>query len=564
MRNRCLFLFSSPYLLETDGWMAKYYHNTVASRVLSLSGSPNDELPWETSAKWPDTDDSEDLDEGEQTIHYRKYKKRSYHILHDIQERIQRRDSNLVAKAAEAVTEIQAFGYPLLETKAQNMYMQALSIDGRPYDAEQVLQSLAQPTERSYGIVLDAYARQGRAKDAERLLLQAMDYNLAATIHFDTVLKAYAQQETLPAAQQAHTILENWQEASTGRFRPTAVSYTTVLTAWANCRGGVPAAQQAQQVWHQAQLHVHVDMAMGNMVLQAWSKCGQAEKALDLLHGFEETSVEELQPDVASYNICLSAVARSNLPQRAARTQSVLQRMIRRHQEGKGPAATVYSYNAVLQAYEDDDPERSEQLLQLLLQSPRLSPDGHSFGICINNWKRSKKRGKSSRAFSLLQLWMESTPQHTWTPVPFNAVLNAAAFDKASPKAFQVLQNTWKLLHMGYPRPDSLSYGIYLKALRYLRPRQARTMAQDAWDQACHQGLVTPMVQQQAKYFVQVPAAAAAKLPKAWTRHGQQQWTKGRQVQHQEEVKKEKEEKESTRFASLPVTETITQSGRDL
>ncbi|KAL7562038.1 hypothetical protein ACA910_011081 [Epithemia clementina (nom. ined.)] len=457
--------------------------------------------------------------------------------------------------------------------------------------AELILQEMRdrgiEPNVVSYTTVMDAYANQARLGDpkapaqAERVLFELLERseytsNLEATpVTSDTVINAWAQQGTLEGAKKAQEILERLEamsmtaggSTSSSRrtstpLRPTAHSYATVIYAWANSGGGTDAAQKASAILDRL-LHarrnskdaVRPDTVIFNAAIAAWASSGDPQcgtKADEILRQMQELHNDvyhDCQPDVVTYNSVLSAWSRSGHINAAVQAERILKEMILKRKEDpeKNPAPNVISYNTVLNAWSkstlDGAQDRAETLLKFMARPDQseIVPDLYSYSSVLNAIAKSKQPGKALRAKKLLDYMLDESSgiKHAeLTPVPFNAVINAAAFsavgtsDEEKREALQIAVTTLSLMRKHYVKPDSISYGNALKALANLMPSgKARyDMAIQLFTTCCEEGLVQDLAWNEVQRCAPLKyiderlnlgshVVSLRDLPKAWRRN---------------------------------------------
>ena len=420
--------------------------------------------------------------------------------------------------------------------------------------AESILQEMRDkgvpPNVVSYTSVMDAYANQGRWGDsnapaeAERVLfdlLERSEYssNLQVTaVTSDAVLNAWAQQGTWESAERAQQILERLEamtmtasKSSTGvakQVRPTAHSYATVINAWAKSGGGAEAAKRAQAILDRLLMKskqqndedaVKPDTVIFNAVIGAWASSGDPQcgsKAVELLRQMKDLDqglyCENCQPDVVTYNSILSAWSRSGHMNAATQAEKILKDMIvaRKEDPESNPAPNVISYNTVLHAWSkstlEGAAERSETLLKYMARSEQgdIVPDVYSYSTVLDAIAKSKQPGKALRAKKLLEHMLESSEikPEKLTPVPFNAVINAAAFsavgtcDEERREALEVAVSIFPMMTKADVNKDTISYGNLLKALANLMAAGDKRyeMALRLFVDCCDKGLVEDLV----------------------------------------------------------------------
>ena len=511
--------------------------------------------------------------------------------------------------------------------------------------AELILQEMRdrgiEPNVISYSSVMDAYANQARLGDpkapaeAERVLfdlLERSEYssNLQATpVTSDTVINAWAQQGTLEGAKKAQEILERLEamsitangkasssaKASTS-LRPTAHSYATVICAWANSGGGTDAAQKASAILDRL-LHarqksnddttVSPDTVIFNAVIAAWASSGDPQcgtKADEILRQMNELRNDvhyDCQPDVVTYNSVLSAWSRCGHINAAVQAERILKEMIlKRKEDPEGnPAPNVISYNTVLNAWSkstlDGSQDRAETLLKFMSRPDQgdIVPDLYSFSSVLNAIAKSKQPGKALRAKKLLDYMLDDSSgiKHAdLTPVPFNAVINAAAFsavgtcDEEKREALQIAVSTLSHMRKLNVKRDTITYGNALKAFANLMPpgRARYDMAIELFTDCCEEGLVEDLAWNEVQRCIPLKflderlhlglhhyhGVSLRELPKSWRRNARFWSRKRRQQSNSRDFSENRTPSTSdvSRFLrrQIAISEPSYQSGRDM
>ena len=182
------------------------------------------------------------------------------------------------------------------------------------------------------------------------------------------------------------------------------------------------------------------------------------------------------------------------------------------------PAPNTVSYNCVLHAWSrsssESAVERAEAILQFMIKSndPKIAPDAYSFTSVLNTLAKSKQPNKAQRARQYLEMMLNmhaQTKRNALRPtqVPFNAVLNAAAFsalgtpEEEQRMALKTAVETFSLVKKLSIQPDMISYGNMLKVVANLVPRgSTRTeMGLQLFNGCCQDGLVGELVWNEAR-----------------------------------------------------------------
>jgi hypothetical protein len=566
-----------------------------------------------------------------------KWKKKRYFMMKDVQDAVRRNDNSALKKAEDMMERWwhlfdksgrQEMYRPSVQ--AYNLWLHAWAKSGRPdagIQAERILQQEMKPhvlpDSISYATVMDAYARQSKhdpsaAEQAERVLFELMEQSellsgaqLKVTpVTYDTVLNAWARQGTWEGAERAEQILKRLEAVGRQDIRPTAHSYATVINAWAGCSGGGEAAARAQSVLEgmMALKMVEPDSVIFNSSIQAWASSRDprsGSKALQLLQQMKDLSKQghDCQPDTVTYNIILSAWSHSGHINAASQAEKVLQEMVTAHREDpdSAPAPTTTSYNNVLHAWSKSSApaaaQRARNILEFMIKSDNkdIAPDVYSFGSVLDALAKSKEPDKASQAWSLLNTMLDmydATKKTSLKPttVPFNTVVNAAAFsaigttDEQRKEALKVAVQTFTLMRNSGVSPSTLSYGFMLKCFTNIMDAgQVRTdMALSVFDKCREEGLVGDMVWKEIRRAVPyqtlrekynlpprpVETLQVRDLPRAGSRslpgryRPRKQAPKRRSRKEREKARAPKARASAQRFRNI--SETSYQSGRDI
>jgi len=488
-----------------------------------------------------------------------KWKKKRFLMLKDVRNSIKLGHQSAVKRAQEMLDrwwklyELSGNDATFLPTtEAYNLYLNALAKSSDPDSgskAEEVLKSMEkqivgiQPNIVSYTTLMDAYARKKdptAAAAAERVLFDLITLSetvrpdlQVTSVTCDTALNAYAQQGTWQGAERAEQILYRLQQLGGDKnIRPTAHSYATVINGWAKCRGGSEAAVRAQAILKNllsTKNSVRPDTVIFNACIHAWANsrdpaCGsKAVQLMDQMRQLYERGGYNCAPDTVTYNSVLSAWSHSGHANAANQAERVLQQMVvgHRNHPDSAPAPCTDSYNNVLNAWSKSPMEgaakRAQTILEFMIKSPddNLSPDVYSFTSVLDALAKSKEPDKAVRARTLLDKLLEMNeathnPNLRPSQVPFNTVMNAAAFSKTGTteeqqrQALQVAVQTFSLMRAKGIPPDEVSYGIILKCFHNLiPPGLTRTnMAMNVFQKCCEEGYVGDMVWNQMRNLV--------------------------------------------------------------
>ena len=339
----------------------------------------------------------------------------------------------------------------------------------------------------SFSSVINAYAKQGLAEDAERLLgvmVDGMEMQERQVDNDNEFCDGLKPSEGT-SADINHLVA-----------RPNVYTFTSVINAWANTNNGEYAAQRANKVFSQLErLHKETgdpDLKPNTVCLTslmlAWARSGSAKQIKEADQIF--TRLKEIQQTVKSegngadgistfsYNNYIYAIAKSSLPDAADRAESLLNDllekkidghtgvvtpndttwtivaqafaqkgdgegaekiMLRRHEANRNKICesrpTAFFYNTVLNAWSrraltsPDAVNSCQRLLDWLEEQSKkensfIKPDVVSYSITLSAWNRSNDPNATSRSLEILQRMEEQVQRGN-----VNARPNSVAFN---------------------------------------------------------------------------------------------------------------------------------------
>lgn len=306
------------------------------------------------------------------------------------------------------------------------------------------------------------------------------------SISFDTVLHAFSKSED--GGEMAETILnrmEYFHQRSSGstntntiltHVKPSVVSFTNVVNAWGNMKVGNH-GKRAQSVMERMEAlydktspkdpALKLNTIIMNSVMDAYSKQGDGQKALHILHRMEDLHVHSkttrktsadtvtdpglvVYPNTVSYNIVLKAFVKGNNVRKA---QELFQKMLSFDDVNRMP--DTRTYNTMLSGYSSnnnnnkndivDGAKRAESILTHQIRSyqrhnnKNVKPDVISFTTCMNAIAKDRNCShKAKKTREILDVMWDLSKKNDdddddgSTVYPniytYNTVLNAAAF----------------------------------------------------------------------------------------------------------------------------------------
>ena len=219
--------------------------------------------------------------------------------------------------------------------------LRQLECRGRPEDSDAVL-----PTLVSYNACIKAYARAGRAQDAQRLLDELRN---STTLHPDkisyaTCMDAWAKSSENDAAERSERLLseleQEWVESQDPRVRPDVVAYTSVLHACSKQPQANPPTNPmellermnrfAQENPNATFLNAWIHL-LSKTARQVDRKAGVAQAAEEILDymrvEYEKSQNELMRPCVITYTSVINVLAQTGTVQSAERAEALLHEM---------------------------------------------------------------------------------------------------------------------------------------------------------------------------------------------------------------------------------------------
>lgn len=363
------------------------------------------------------------------------------------------------------------------------------SLSHAPQRAEQLLKWMEDERDRfpasvySYTSVVHAYAKHGKAEDAERVL-RAMEARLKEdpkgairpnVITFTSVINAWANAgqglRGAHMAEAARERLEDWHRTlKDDDLRVNVKLLSTLMQAWA--RSDSPdQGKNTERIWKDLltlraslseterneppnQLTVHPY----NGLMEAWSRSGHPEKAdkvlNDMLDKVANGDKNAVAPSNASWTIVAHGWARQG---DVKRTEGILKQMQAQYSAGDNSAKlNIAVYNALLLAWNKRKETRAATQAQRLLDwieeqaekgATDLRPNEISYGLVISSWRKGRNEVASKMVLQNLQR-MESSLKNNRSGavsvgLTYEVALAAISEGPADNKHVEVL----KLLH---------------------------------------------------------------------------------------------------------------------
>lgn len=325
------------------------------------------------------------------------------------------------------------------------------SVSGAKQSAERLLNQLEKdfaagdetmrPTTKSYGKVIDAYARAGDASGALRTLRR--------------------QEKQYKGGNKA--------------ARPNVICYTSVIDSLAKSAGkNRHAAHEAQDLliamlarYDEGDSAFKPDVKVFSVAIDAWSKSHAREapdRSLELLDLMNQYMVK---PDIIVYNILINTLAHNSDNSYYRRKIDAILNSIESDPNLK---ADSFTYNAALKGMSPQDGERLLSHWEKLYKKGSVDerPDSFSYTAVMRAWANSNIRGFEDKVLEILD-WMEENDVVGMNRIAYNEALRALSRSfnpRAGPKAevvFEQLLNRYHSTGVKQDKPDKFTYFSIIK-----------------------------------------------------------------------------------------------------
>ena len=228
----------------------------------------------------------------------------------------------------------------------------------------------------TYSNVIAAFAKRGRAQEAEKVLQELIKEYTATQdpglrpnrIHFTSLIDAHVKSSTRGYAFKAEEILYRMEEVAKDTnntdLLPSSATYTTVLNAWAKSReiGAVERAealiQRMMERYESGDDLVKPNIRCYTMLLHCYAKSRskisamKAEETLQMLHNKFKGGHKELKPHVQAYANVLDAWSNSGAVEAPDRVEALLVEMERKASEdGFDTFPNEFCYTAAISTW---------------------------------------------------------------------------------------------------------------------------------------------------------------------------------------------------------------------
>ena len=214
------------------------------------------------------------------------------------------------------------------------------------------------------------------------------------------------------------------------------ISISTVMQAWVEHRKPEQAEAWLHELesWRKSQSNAYLcglrpNNIMYTTVLSGWAKVGNAERALDILErqmdDFQHGN-DEAQPDVATFNCVLDALAKSKDQSAWKKAETILAQMKEYATVlGWNCAPDIHTWTILLACYGRHKPRRAERLLKEL-EAERQPVSLVAYNTMLNGYAQA---GKFLAALELLEK-LEASPDLAPDETSYNTVLSSYVASK--------------------------------------------------------------------------------------------------------------------------------------
>ena len=340
-----------------------------------------------------------------------------------------------------------------------------------------------------------------RVIDERRAGNQHADLTVA---DYNCLLEGWARSgQGVAAAERCEQIIEAMQQQGP---LPDLVSFKATLMAWRQTGAAVrfsPARAQRLLEWmirlyrDGANEKALPDADCFDLVLQIWSRSGlkEAPKRTEQILGamerlYESVGLEKLKPRNTSFNAVLAAWSKSQQPEAADRTIAILSFMELLAATGdKASAPDSATYNIVMSAFARSKDtgagaRKADAILRRAEKAHQKDPshfdlDTILFNTAMGAWSKANRPGSFRKARSILErqkaLYAEGCKRCKPDVFGYTSVIASCAAETSTEpaeraEAYHVAVKTFQELEESDCQPNHVTYGIMLKACAKLLP----------------------------------------------------------------------------------------------
>lgn len=293
-----------------------------------------------------------------------------------------------------------------------------------------------QPNVISYNILLNAWAKEGEVRKIEDTIQRMIHLEIPGvspdSISYSTLLTAYARLGTPEAALKADSLLHQMLQLHNHGIesaKPNVISFNTVIQCYAelgNCTKAEEWLQRLQDLYYKHKdPDWKPDLAIYNTILRSWVVSGQPEKAENFLRQMilnDDTSTNKkdfkcdldhfIKPNSRTFNIVLSAWAKIG---EAERAEAILMEMHKLYIEDNfDTRPTIVSYNTVLDSYA----QKTKKITDTYMKKRKGRMKNRSCNMKDYSTAKGKKDAPWHRAIAILNhmMYLRKKGDETLTP----------------------------------------------------------------------------------------------------------------------------------------------------
>ena len=227
------------------------------------------------------------------------------------------------------------------------------------------------PNATSYGTVITAFAKQGRAREAEAMMFELLnEYEkqpnhldlMPDRIQFNALLHAWAKSGEEGAALRAEALLEKMHTiakiSKNNNLLPDVVSFSSILDAWAKSNNPIAASR--------------------------------AEAILQRMHEHDKSGALDMKPNLVTYCTVLDCLAKSRSTISANRAGVILEQMIARYEAGESNVKPdIVAFSIVINAFAKVGDANSAVKAQAIfdrMTSFRVQPNTKAYSSLLSAW----------------------------------------------------------------------------------------------------------------------------------------------------------------------------------
>ena len=231
-----------------------------------------------------------------------------------------------------------------------------------------------------------------------------------SVISYSTVLSAFANSNVNGAAERAESILNRMTDQGVS---PNAVSYNSVINACIKSQK-IEWAERHLRDMHESYLggnrEVRPTLQTYTLVLSGWARTRlpeageRGEKLLELMNILAKSGELDKPPDIIAYNVALDCWAKSRAKDAVTKASLFLERMVK---DGVNP--DVFSYNILMRAMNRTGNIQDTESIFAKMQDAGVEPDVTTYNTLLDTWSKSGLREAPARMANLFSALKENS-----------------------------------------------------------------------------------------------------------------------------------------------------------